>query len=197
MTTYRRTDLANELHVGTSAVSHWIRRGMPLASSGLVDRERALKWIAQNIEAQVSASGVSRGATRAAELLRKGKRKQDDGFVPPEQTHRPKNGNGHDELANPAAMRARRDRAIAEKLERENEIAGGQLVRVADVAAELAAEYSVVRNKLLSLPAKVAPQVKYCESIEAVRALLGREIVAILTELSGDKEPDEDQDEEP
>jgi hypothetical protein len=196
MTTYRRTDLANELHVGTSAVSHWIKRGLPVTPSGLVDRERALKWIAQNIEPQVSASGVSRGATRAAELLRKRKCKQDE-FVPPKQTHRPKNGNGHDEFANPAAMRARRDRAIAEKLERENEIAGGQLVRVADVAAELAAEYSVVRAKLLSLPSKCAPQVKYCESVEAVRALLEREILAILTELSGDKEPDEDQDKEP
>jgi hypothetical protein len=191
MTTYRRTDLANELHVGTSAVSHWIKRGLPVTPSGLVDRERALKWIAQNIEPQVSASGVSRGATRAAELLRKGKCKQDDGFVLPQQTHPPKNGDGH-ELANPAAMRARRDRAIAEKLERENEIAGGQLVRVADVAAELAAEYAVVRNKLLSLPAKIAPHVQIAatEGTEAVRALLEREIVGILTELSRGFEED-------
>jgi hypothetical protein len=176
MTTYRRTDLANELRVGTSAVTLWVRRGMPLASGGLVDRERAFKWLVENIEPQVAASGVSRGAMRAAELLRQGKRKPD--------ADRNKNGNGHDDLANPAAMRARRDLAISLKLERENAIAAGELACISDVVAEVAAEYSIVRNRLLSLPSKCAPHVKCCVTIEEVRAVLEREILQILSALS-------------
>jgi phage terminase Nu1 subunit (DNA packaging protein) len=187
LTTIRKADLAHELGVRPSAVSNWVSRGMPVQRNGLLNREEALRWVNRNIVPQIGSRRLKGGAIAGA-LLRKTRKRGD----------RANGGGGPDTVVlDPAQERARRDRAQAERIERENLLAQGKLVWVDDVAAEYAAACAVVRAKLLSLPNKCAPQVKYCESTEAVRALLEREIVAILSELSRDKEPDEDQHGEP
>jgi phage terminase Nu1 subunit (DNA packaging protein) len=187
LTTIRKADLAHELGVRPSAVSNWVSRGMPVQGNGLLNREEALRWVNRNIEPQIGGRKLKGGA-KAGALLRKTRKRGD----------RANGGSGLDTVVlDPAQERARRDRAQADRIETENLLAQGKLVWVDDVAAEYAAACAVVRAKLLSLPSKCAPQVKNCESIEAVRALLEREILVILSELSRDKEPDEDQDEEP
>jgi hypothetical protein len=181
LTTIRKADLARELGVGKAAISQHVARGMPTLSSGLLDREAALQWVAEHIEPQ-----QGRSAVRAAELLRAGKRKPDK---PLPAGGKRLNGNGHaePELLNPGQERARRDRALSERLERENLVAEGKLVWVDDTVTEVAAALSIVRNKLLSLPAKIAPgaHAAAAEGRQAVYQVIEREVLAILTELSG------------
>jgi hypothetical protein len=174
-----KADLAKQLNVSGAAVDVWVKRGLRADARGRFDRERAFKWICENIQPQVSASGVSRGATRAAELLGRSK-----------PGNHSNGGNGHDGTLNPAQERARRDRALSERIELQNEISKGALVRVNDVAAQVAAEYSIIRNRLLSLPAKIAPAcvVVAGEGAQAVRQVLEREIREVLVELSRDAE---------
>jgi phage terminase Nu1 subunit (DNA packaging protein) len=68
----------------------------------------------------------------------------------------------------------------------------GTLVDVEAVAEEVAAVFATVRNLLLGLPAKLAPRVIRCETTEAARDLLLREIQGILRELSAASD-DEDE----
>jgi hypothetical protein len=177
-----RTQLATLLNVTVGAVDVWIKRGLR-SDRGRFDRRRSLAWVVANVEPQNTSSGVSRGAVRAAELLGNPRRQRGNGHT----------GNGHDDLANPARMRARRDKAISEKLERENEIARGELCRIADIATEYAQACVIIRSKLLSLPSKCAPalQAAAAHGPEAVRRLLHNEIVEVLTALSSPDAEDE------
>jgi hypothetical protein len=62
----------------------------------------------------------------------------------------------------------------------------GSVVAVADVARKVASEYALVRNRLLSIPARVAPRVAVIKSAEEVKALLEAEISQALRELACD-----------
>jgi hypothetical protein len=177
----RKVDFAREL--STATVTGWVRAGLPLDAHGLVDREPALRWLVAHVEPQIAGHGQSRGATKAAELL---KAAEPDTRV---RSDTVLHANGHD--LNPAIERARRDRAMAERLERENLIAQGQLVWVSDVAAAVGERFAVVKQRLLSLPSKCAARVHVCESVAGVEAMLLEEVSALLTELSAgeDDEP--------
>ena len=175
MTAIRKLDLANELGVRKSAVTAWLRKGLPVQPNGLVDREVALEWINRNVEPQIGSQQLKGGA-KAGELLRKKRGTRG----------RTKGNNGHDVvLLDPAQERARRDRAMAERLERENLVAEGQLVWIDVVVTQVAGELAIVRNRLLSLPSKCAPHLAAASGPEQVRALLQNEIIQILCELSG------------
>jgi hypothetical protein len=63
----------------------------------------------------------------------------------------------------------------------------GAVVLVDQVAAAIAGEYSIVRNRLLSLPAKIAPRLAVLRKTEETKALLEVEITNILEELTADE----------
>lgn len=65
----------------------------------------------------------------------------------------------------------------------------GAVARIADIEVAVAAEYAVVRNRILSLPAEVAPRVAMMREPEEVEAFLAKEISQVLEGLTRDLEP--------
>lgn len=63
----------------------------------------------------------------------------------------------------------------------------GAVVAVDEVAAAVGAEYAIVRNNLLGLPTKLAPRLCLLRNAEEVRAVLEREICAVLEDLTIDR----------
>jgi hypothetical protein len=62
----------------------------------------------------------------------------------------------------------------------------GAVVAVDEVTAAVAAEYGIVRNNLLGLPARVAPRLAHIRDAEQVRTLLHAEICKLLEDLALD-----------
>lgn len=62
----------------------------------------------------------------------------------------------------------------------------GAVVPVDDVVATVAAEYALVRNRLLNIATRVAPRAAILRSAEEVRALIDAEVALALQELSLD-----------
>jgi hypothetical protein len=62
----------------------------------------------------------------------------------------------------------------------------GAVVAADDVAQAVAGEYAVVRNRLLSIPAEVAPRVAILKSAEEVQAFLAKEVAKVLEGLTLD-----------
>ncbi len=83
----------------------------------------------------------------------------------------------------PSQERARKDAAMALKYEMENEETRGELVRVEDVIRSVEREYSVVRNRLLVIPGKLADRCAMLEQ-NAVHDLIRTEVNEVLEELS-------------
>jgi hypothetical protein len=62
----------------------------------------------------------------------------------------------------------------------------GTVVPVEDVVAAVVGEYAKVRNRLLSIPARVAPRVAHLRSPEEIKALIEQEVAQALEELTCD-----------
>jgi hypothetical protein len=150
VTTIRKGDLAHELGVRPGAVSNWVSRGMPVQRNGLINRDSALRWINKNIEPQIGSRRLKGGAVAGA-LLRKTERKTSVDHA-----------NGDGALLDPAQERARRDQAMAQKLERENDLAAGRVVLIEDVVQEFASHLAVIRSHFLALGSKLAPRLVGC-----------------------------------
>ena len=174
MTMVRKIDLAKELGVGPSTITGYVAKGMPVAVTGLIDREEALRWIQRNVEAQIGGRKIKGGA-KAGALLRRKKRHA------PERT----SGNGtHAALLDPAQERARRDAALARKYEREEAIAEGRVVLIEAVGEEVAAALQPVRSAILAAPSKLAPRLTM-KPTQAVFDELTRWALEALAALSG------------
>jgi phage terminase Nu1 subunit (DNA packaging protein) len=95
------------------------------------------------------------------------------------------NGRGGDAL-DPAQERARKDRALAIRVELQNAEALGELVRVDDVVKLVTRDFSIVRSRVLAMPSKCASLVP-----ASVRGIVfktvDQEVRAALEELSADK----------
>jgi hypothetical protein len=76
---------------------------------------------------------------------------------------------------------------MAEKIELQNAISRNELVFVDDVCVEVAGVLAVVRNRLLGMPAKIAPaaHMAAADGRQAVYKVIESEVLAVLTELSG------------
>lgn len=62
----------------------------------------------------------------------------------------------------------------------------GSVVSIGEVVSAVAAEYALVRNRLLNIATKVAPRAAMLKSAEEVRALIDSEVALALNELSLD-----------
>jgi hypothetical protein len=62
----------------------------------------------------------------------------------------------------------------------------GAVVAADDVAQAVAGEYAIVRNRLLSIPAEVAPRVAILKSPDEVQSFLAKEIAKVLEGLTLD-----------
>ena len=68
----------------------------------------------------------------------------------------------------------------------------GLTVLVEDVASEVAAAFSTVRNLFLGLSAKLAPRIIHCKTEGEAKQVIYSEVDSILRELTA--EPDEEDD---
>src|SRR4051794_17478814 len=66
MTITTKAGLAAELGISKARVSQYVKRGLPVLTSGKLDREQALHWITRNTYYTLS----SHGSTRARQLIR-------------------------------------------------------------------------------------------------------------------------------
>jgi hypothetical protein len=162
VTTIRKADLADELGVRPSAVSNWVSRGMPVQRNGLINRDRALRWINKNVEPQISSRRLKGGAVAGA-LMRKTERRTSD------------HANGDGALLDPAQERARRDQAMASKLERENDLAAGRVVLIEDVVQEFASHLAVIRSHFLALSSKLGPRLVGCARAAEIKDVIDGE----------------------
>lgn len=69
----------------------------------------------------------------------------------------------------------------------------GEVVEIAEVAKQVAEDYRAVKARLLSIPATIAPLVAATRNPAEVKALLEREIISALEELTSDAESGGDQ----
>lgn len=83
---------------------------------------------------------------------------------------------------------AKRRKMVAEaklaEIEHDRQV--GLVVLVEDALAGVMAEYTIVRNKLLGLGAKIAPRVFALRSPEEAKAVIDREVFQALEELTDD-----------
>ncbi len=83
----------------------------------------------------------------------------------------------------PSQERARKDAAMAEKIEMENDVTRGAVVMAEDVVRAVADEYAVVRGRVLSLPSRVAHRctMQSCSTVHAILDDAAREMLAELS----------------
>lgn len=62
----------------------------------------------------------------------------------------------------------------------------GMVVEIDDVVIAVAAEYSLIRNKLLGIGSKVAPEASVLDSAEEIKALIDKQVVSALKGLTID-----------
>jgi hypothetical protein len=93
-----------------------------------------------------------------------------------------------DQSAPPSLAEAQRRKETALAKLRELQLAreSSEVCSVAETAAMVAAEYAIVRNALLALPARIAPTLVHMRTPELMRAALSREIEQALEALSAD-----------
>lgn len=84
----------------------------------------------------------------------------------------------------PTHERARKERAMADKLELELEIRRGELVEAAAVDAMNAEVDGIIRSNFMSLPSRLANELAALESPREVQLFLDEEIRKTLTQLS-------------
>lgn len=72
----------------------------------------------------------------------------------------------------------------------EYDIKSGEVVPVAEVHAAVAVEYGIVRSRIISLAAEVAPRVAMIKTAPEVQDFLEREISKVLEDLSLDRGAD-------
>ena len=75
---------------------------------------------------------------------------------------------------------------LAKLKELEFDLKSGEVVRVADVMKVVAMQYAIVRNRMLSIPAEVAPRAAMLNSAPEVQAFIQAEIVEALEALALD-----------
>jgi hypothetical protein len=75
---------------------------------------------------------------------------------------------------------------LAKLKELEFDLKSGEVVRVADVMKVVATQYAIVRNRMLSIPAEVAPRAAMLTSPQEVQAFVQAEIVEALEALALD-----------
>jgi len=90
-----------------------------------------------------------------------------------------KDGGGFDLVGERARLAA----AQAERVERENAIAAGEFIRVAEFHLMMTASFARVRSKLLALPSRLAPVMAPAMTPAAAQAALKSEVYAALNEL--------------
>lgn len=91
-----------------------------------------------------------------------------------------------------ATQGARKDAALAEKAELENEVRRGQLIEAAEVVAGWQTVLSNVRTRLLRVPVTVAPLVVGSFDVHKVRELIEDFIRDALNELSAPADEDDE-----
>jgi|APMI01.1.fsa_nt_gi hypothetical protein len=87
----------------------------------------------------------------------------------------------------PAHERARKDRALADRTEMENDVRRGELVAIADVIRLVGDDYGRVRSRILSIPSRCAPRIAAERDPAKVAAMLQDEINLALRELSAEE----------
>ena len=86
------------------------------------------------------------------------------------------------------AMREREAKARTEKLEIEVAQMKGELVEINVVANAVENEYTIVRQRLLTIPSKMAKPLSFMESPTEIQNTLTNSICELLEELRHDKE---------
>ena len=87
-------------------------------------------------------------------------------------------------ILNGEQEKARRDKESADKLAMENAARRGELARVADVVEFVSDHNAASRAKLLSMPAKLSPQLVGINDPNVIAAAIRAELYAALAELA-------------
>ncbi|WP_158808639.1 hypothetical protein [Beijerinckia sp. L45] len=90
-----------------------------------------------------------------------------------------------------AQAKQKKENYLALLKQLEYDVKSGAVVLVEDVASAVVAEFARVRNKLLSIPTRVAPRASILKTANEVKSLLEAEIVLALQELSYDVQADQ------
>ncbi|MEN9317321.1 MAG: Phage packaging protein Nu1 [Pseudomonadota bacterium] len=89
-------------------------------------------------------------------------------------------------------QRERLAAAQAEKVEAENAVRRGELAELSAVAEQWSAHIHAARAKLLSMPAKLGPQLTHVADPTVIAARIRAEVYAALVELGGTDDDDTD-----
>jgi len=90
-------------------------------------------------------------------------------------------GRGGTELTD---ERARLAKAQAERVEMENEVTKGNLIKIEDAQKEISSAVIACRARILSIPTTIAPFVITCETVAEVKSVIENACYEALNELS-------------
>ncbi|WFS02785.1 hypothetical protein [Rhizobium tumorigenes] len=82
--------------------------------------------------------------------------------------------------------------ARLKQLEYDREI--GKVVEIDDVVVAVASEYAVVRNRLLGIGSKIAPDLTTLQSADEIKAIIDAEVIEALNQLTVDVDGERDFD---
>jgi hypothetical protein len=176
-----RKAFAAELGINVSRVSHFAKAGMPVVPGVGVDRDIALGWVKANVQPQLGRNAGKAGV-RVSEIAAAASNGHGEIGVSETPIATPTDGPRFD----PAQQRARRDAAMAEKLEWENLKRSGELCELADVFSSVSEDYNIIRNQLSAIGSKLAPRIVGLRNAEEVKAAIDAEVTRILEVLSED-----------
>lgn len=107
------------------------------------------------------------------------------GETPEDAADRIVNGEGRAVWTKAEAERVKENyAALLKQLDYDRE--SGKVVEIDDVVVAVAAEYAVLRSRLLDIGSKVAPTVAVLKSADEIKAIIDAKVVEALTELTID-----------
>lgn len=178
VTTESQAAFARRRQVSRKTVTEWKSRGLvSMTPDGLVKVEES-EWLLADRPAKYRGGTTNRAAASDRPKL-------SENESPEQAADRIVRREGRAPYDHAEAVRIKENYlALLRQLEYDRE--SGAVVAVEDVGSAVAAEYAVIRNNILGLPAKAAPRLAMLRSANEVKALLEAEITKILEDLTLD-----------
>ncbi|WP_395696997.1 hypothetical protein [Methylocella sp.] len=174
--TISKADLARHLGVAKSRISALLKRGLPTQPDGKIILADALAWIRANCEQK--AAFPDRGVNKVVETAAL-EESEDDEAEPVEAEAL----DDEDGVLDYAEARALKETFLARKARLDYRRARDELVEIEAVADVVAEDFAIVRERLLSIPGKLASKL-VGKGRAAIEAAIRDEVHEILEELS-------------
>lgn len=173
--TVSKSQLAESLGVSRPRISQYVAAGLPVRADGRVDLDAAMAWLREN--GREILNFADRGVKRALDA-----EEAEDAAADDAEPAGAGALDDEDGVLEYAEARALKETFLARRARLDYRRARNELVEVEAVAEVVSQEYATVRERLLSIPGKLASKL-VGKDRAAIEALVLQEISEALEEL--------------